>query len=177
MSSPYKPTAAEFGDPISLLRSCHQRVLEHCELMNEVATKVEKGEIGLDTATTAVKVQRFFSTAAQKHHQDEVEDLFPYLARQSLKLADLIHGLKKEHQCQDELWPKLSPQLMRPAAITSAEEFRSTVNAYIESMQRHITIENEELLEVAQHILSSAELKRIGKSMAERRGIALPMDF
>jgi hemerythrin-like domain-containing protein len=177
MSTTPKPTIKEFRDPIGILRRCHQHVLEHCELMDEVATKVEKGEVGLDTATTAVKVQRFFSTTAKKHHQDEVEDIFPYLVRQSLKLADIIHQLNKEYQRQDEEWPKLSPQLMRPSAITAPAEFRTSVDNYIASIQRHITLESEELFEIAQHILSTDELRRIGKSMAERRGIRLPLDF
>lgn len=177
MSTPNKPVAADFHDPLGMLRSCHQQILEHCALMQQVATKVEHGEVGLDTATMAVKIQRFFSSAAKKHHQDEVEDIFPYIARQSLKLADLIHRLKQQHQCQDELWPKLSPQLMRPAAIVDPAEFRSTVDSFVTAMKLHITMEEEELLEIAQHILSSAELKRIGKTMAERRGIHLPLDF
>lgn len=172
------PTAApDFSDPLGLLKACHQRILNHCELLLKIAAHAEQNGIDNEVKQAAVKVHRYFSTAGRHHHEDEEQELFPRIARQSLKLADLVHRLRKEHENLDILWLNLEPQLARPANIQNVALFKADAEALAEAYQNHVKMENEELLEMAQHIFGKDELKKIGEGMAKRRGIKLPGIF
>ncbi len=175
-SSPFPETAPDFSDPLGLISACHQRVLDHSALLEQIIEKIAAGEIDNDVRSAAVKVQQYFSTSAMLHHQDEEKDIFPILVRQSLKIAEIIHKLKQQHQEQEKLWSVIDPKLKR-LPETVDDELREASSAFIASQREHVNIENEELFFMAQHILSNDELKKIGKSMADRRGVRLPFNF
>lgn len=170
------PSAApDFSDPLGLLRACHERVLKHCDILdNLIAHLADKG-LDQDAKEAAAQVHKYFSVAGKHHHQDEEQDVFPRLARQSLKLADRVHRLKQEHQELDQLWEQLGPLLARPATIEQADNFNTLVANYTEGYRAHVRKENEELLDMAQHIFGNDELKQIGEKMAERRGIQIKL--
>jgi len=170
-TNPFPESAPDFSDPLGLLRACHQRMLDHCERLLRLADHLQSQGADNETATAAAAIYRYFTTSARQHHNDEEQDLFPRLARESLKLADLVHRLKKEHGELDALWHGLEPLLLRPGQIADLSGFREQCHRFVEAYQRHIRVENSELLEMARHILSQAELKKLGASMAERRGV------
>ncbi len=113
--------------------------------------------------------------AAKHHHEDEEQDIFPRLVRQSSKLTDLIRALKREHTQLVSLWDEITPYLATPASIKDVEGFRPLATRFAEAYRTHVRKENNELLEMAQHIFSNDELKQIGGAMAERRGIKQPI--
>lgn len=170
-TNPFPESAPDFSDPLGLLRACHQRMLDNCERLLQLADHLQSSGADGEALQAAAAIYRYFTTAARHHHADEEQDLFPRLARESLKLADLVHRLKKEHGELDALWAELEPLLLRPATISDPLGFRTLCSRFAEAYQRHIRVENNELLEMARHILSSAELKKLGASMAERRGV------
>lgn len=170
-NNPFPTAAPDFNDPLGLLRACHERVLKHCDIVENLATHLADKGPDLEASEAAGKIHRYFSTAAKHHHEDEEQDLFPRLARQSLKLADLIHSLKHDHQQLDALWSEIAPLLARPAAIEDMDAFHKLARRFAEAYRSHVKRENNELLETAQHILSSDELRQIGQAMAERRGV------
>lgn len=166
------PSAApDFGDPLSLLRACHDRILRHCDTLLKLAAHLEEKGVDDEARTAAAQVRRYFSTAGRHHHQDEEEDLFPRIARQSLKLADLVHGLREDHVRMDALWAELEPLLARPEEAAGADRFQPLVREFTDAYRDHIQRENEDLLEMAQHILSGKEIKQLGEQMARRRGL------
>lgn len=167
----FPPAAPDFSDPLGLLRACHERVLKHCDILDNLAVHIANQGIDQEAKEAAAQVHRYFSTAAKHHHEDEEQELFPRLARQSLKLADLVHQLKKEHEALDALWHELSPLLARPAAINDIATFQSLAEQMADGYRRHVRRENSELLDIAQHIFGADELKKIGQKMAERRGV------
>ena len=118
----------------------------------------------------AARVHKYFSVAGKHHSQDEEKDLFPRLARQSLKLADLIHRLKQDHEAIDAQWEVLAPLLSRPASIEDSAAFSEQTQQFSDAYCAHIQMENDDLLDMAQHIFSREELNEIGEKMAERRG-------
>lgn len=165
------PSAApDFSDPLGLLRACHDRILRNCETLERLADHVADEGVDAEVRKAAGQVYRYFTTAGRLHHQDEEEDLFPRLARQSLKLADIIHALRQDHERLDALWADLEAEVERPAAITDPSGFRQRVAALATAYREHIRKENDDLLEMAQHILGPDELRRIGSAMSERRG-------
>lgn len=165
------PSAApDFSDPLGLLRACHQRIAQHCDTLLRLADHLQAQGVDADARKAAGQVYRYFSTAARHHHQDEEQDLFPLLARQSLKLADRVHRLHRDHERMDGLWQALAPQLEKLGSIEDFAAFKAEVEAFGTAYRDHIAFEEEDVLDVAQHILSSDQLKKIGRSMAERRG-------
>jgi hemerythrin-like domain-containing protein len=160
-----------FDDPLALLRACHEKILAHCALLEGlVAHMVEAGPDD-EARKTAERITRYFSTSAGLHHRDEEEDLFPRLNRQSLKIAELVHVLKKEHEQLETLWGTLSPNLKRLPAEGFSEGFTRAANDFCSLYQQHIERENMEFLPLAANSLSQQELAEIGESMAERRGV------
>ena len=175
-NSPFPEAAPDFRDPLGLIRACHQRVLDHSDLLEQVIAKIEAEEVDGDVREAAKKVFKYFSTAAKHHHQDEEQDIFPILVRQSLKIAEIIHNLKKQHQEHDQLWAVIGAKLSRLPA-ESDPELKEAATKFIALQREHVQIENDDLFMMAQHILSSDDLKKIGKAMAERRGVRLPFNF
>ena len=169
MSEPFPEAAPDFDDPLGLLRACHQRMLGHCEILEKLARHMELSGVDKDALAAARKVHTYFSTAAVLHHQDEEQDLFPLLVRSTLKMAELIHGLKQDHERLDQAWRDIAPMLAQPSHIGDPQQFTVLANNFAELYRDHIAKENEELLDRAQHMLSSEQLKKIGKAMKERR--------
>jgi hemerythrin-like domain-containing protein len=172
--SPFPEAAPDFNDPIGLLRACHERILQHCATLERLVEHLRAQGVDAEARSAAGKIHHYFSTAGQHHHQDEEQDLFPRLARQSLKLADRVHRLRQEHTRMDALWQQLGPLLAAPARIDDLDAFAAQIAEFTALYRDHIARENEDLLELARHILSSDEVKKLGKQMAERRGRPAP---
>ena len=86
-------TLPGFDDPIGLLRACHEKMLSHCDLL---AALLDKDTLDDEAREAARNLVRYFSQSAPLHHRDEEEELFPRINRQSLRIAELVHTLKKE---------------------------------------------------------------------------------
>lgn len=170
----FPPAAPDFSDPLGLLRACHERVFKHCDILENLAAYLADKGLDQEASEAAAQVHRYFSVAAKHHHEDEEQDVFPRLARQSLKLADLIHSLKQEHERLDALWAEIAPLLAKPASIGDVEAFQALAERFADAYRNHARKENSELLEMAQHVFGSDELKQIGRAMAERRGVKQP---
>lgn len=172
---PFPSAAPDFRDPLGLLRACHGRIQHHCATLQRLAEHLRTQGVDAEARTAAGQIHRYFTTAGRHHHADEEQDLFPRLARQSLKLADLVHRLRQDHLRMESLWQQLEPLLLRPDQITDHAAFAALVEEFAALYAGHIATENDDLLEMAHHILSSAELKKLGEAMAERRGLRAPV--
>lgn len=172
---PFPEAAPDFTDPLGLLRACHERILQHCATLERLVDHLRAHGVDSEARTAAGKIHHYFSTAGQHHHQDEEQDLFPRLAHQSLKLADRVHRLRQDHARMGTLWQQLGPLLATPSRITDVDAFAALAAEFTALYRDHIADENSELLELAQHILSSDELKKLGQQMAERRGRPTPL--
>ena len=159
-----------FDDPIGLLRACHTKMQQHCELLNEL---VSRNTVDNEAREAARSISRYFTQSAPLHHRDEEEDLFPHINRQSLKVAELIHGLKQEHDTLETLWQTLAPDLKKLPDAGFSNSFQQTAAEFTALYQRHIGRENSELLPLASNSLSNEVLRQIGESMAKRRGVQI----
>ena len=161
----------DFDDPLGVLRACHERMLSHCDMLRKLPGHIVDHGVDDEARSAISRIVTYFSTSAVHHHQDEEVDVFPILNRQSLKLADIVYRLKKDHEKLDQLWQQLSGDLKKPAALPGNTDFADHVAAFCTAYTEHIKAENEELLSMAQHILSQKQLQEIGKRMARRRGL------
>lgn len=156
----------DFDDPLGLLKACHQRMLAHCDMLEKLLTHLADKGVDDETRSAIRRVTTYFSTSAVHHHQDEEEDLFPILARQSLKLADHVNAARQQHQAINAAWETLKEALKNPASLSP-----EPVERFCALYREHIAYEEKELLFMAQHILSHEQLVELGDRMARRRGV------
>ena len=171
MNESLVPELPDFDDPLGVLRACHERMLAHCEILRKLPAHIAANGVDDEARSAVNRVVSYFSTSAAHHHQDEEQDLFPILNRQSLKLADIVYRLKQDHEKLDQLWQQLLPDLKKPGALAENTGFAGHANSFCEAYVEHINVENKELLNMAQHILSHKQLQDIGRAMARRRGL------
>jgi hemerythrin-like domain-containing protein len=165
------PQVADFDDPLGVLRACHQRMLAQCETLEKLVPHIAEHGVDAEARSAIAAVVKYFTSSAVHHHQDEEQDLFPVLNRQSLKLADIVHRLKQQHREIDALWKTLAADLKKGAALKDDDAFAGHASAFCEAYRDHIRLEEKELLMLAQHILSSRQLQELGDAMARRRGL------
>ena len=171
MSDSPTPEIPDFDDPLGVLQACHERMLAHCNTLRKLVDHVASNGVDGEARQAISKVMQYFNTSAAQHHQDEEEDLFPLLNRQSLKLADIIFRLNREHEELSQLWAVLQADLKKPSTLADSADFAANVDRFCTLYREHIDYENKELLGMARHIISSKQLKDIGDAMAKRRGI------
>lgn len=169
MSDPLIPELPSFDDPLAVLRACHERMLEHCDLLERVIAHVADKGPDMEASSAAAKVYRYFSSAAKHHHEDEEQDLFPKMAQQSMKIADLVFGLRKEHERLDALWAALAPALRKVQDIEGNHDFAQQAAEFCQLTRAHVQKENHDFLPLVGHIMSDKQLKEIGQEMEKRR--------
>jgi len=165
--------APGFDDPLGMLRAAQQQILEHCTLLDELVARCTGQEIDNAARQSAQQISRCFSTSIALHHRDMESDLYPRLNRQSLKLAELVQGLKQDHKELATRWESISPTLRQLPTHGFSHEFAQAAKAFCEHYRAHINRERTEFLPFASSSLSQLQLREVGESMAERRGTRL----
>lgn len=164
-------SAPDFGKPLELLRACHEKIRQHCQLLVDLCTYLESHPPDEDARITCEKLYRYFSISVIYHHQDEEQDLFPFLLSAPALNQDitaLISKLKLEHYEMDRLWLKFAPVLKTADLVTLAimtDQARTLLHSY----DRHIEQENTLLLPAAEKLLSVEQLQKLGLQMKTRR--------
>ena len=162
--------APDFDDPLGLLAACHQRMLDHCALLERLPAWLSDQGIDDDARHLAERVLRYFDTAARHHHADEEEDLFPLL-RSNTALVSLLDTLEREHATLEDAWRRLAPLLKDILDGRTAPELDTTIGAFVIAYRQHIDRENTELLPAAGRLLTPAQVTALGQAMANRRGV------
>lgn len=166
------PALPGFDAPLDMLRACHQRMLAQCDLLDKLVAHIAERGVDEEARKAIGRVVTYFATSAVQHHRDEEEDLFPLLVRQSLKLADVVHSLRTQHTALNESWAELGALLKNPWGLADRQpDLAAAVGRFCALYRDHIHREEKELLVLAQHILSSQQLKTMGDNMAKRRGV------
>lgn len=170
--SPFPTAAPDFSDPLGLLRACHGRILGHCRTLERLVSHLADHGADTEAREAMARVHRYFSTAAQHHHEDEEQDLFPSLTNAAPELHALLQTLGAEHAALAAHWAALAPLLTAPERAASAkEEFGRVVAGFVAGYTAHAGKENEQLLPRAAQVLSTDALHELGARMAARRGV------
>lgn len=170
ISLPGSETAPGYDDPLGLLRACHQRMRQNCQLL------VTLTQAQIDAGTTAevlratTKVRRYFNQAAPHHHADEEQDLFPLL-HDDPRLRASIDALRAEHASLEAAWAEIDDRLQQLNDQNSHPIRLDQVQAFQADYLRHIDMEESQVLPAADRLLNSGHLARLGERMAGRRGV------
>ena len=176
MDSLFPTPAAGFDHPIDILDGCHERILRNCGVIERIAAHVAAKGADPEAATAASGVIRYFDTAGANHHRDEEDDLFPALQQYAPSaelnaVFDLVFRLKADHKGLDALWTDMRQRL---SALAEGRDGRLTAAVAAEfraAYERHIALEEAELLPLARRVLDKSLLRALGGRMARRRGV------
>lgn len=162
--------APTFDDPLEMLRACHGRIQSQCGTLKKLLAHLPQHGCDTQAQQAARAILRYFDSAGRHHHDDEEKNLFPLLlATSSDEAHTLVARLLGEHQVMDAAWLRLRSDLTGIADDTSARLDAVAVEHFIAVYDRHIALENSQLLPLAEKLLSVTQLETLGKSMAARR--------
>lgn len=162
--------APGFDDPLEMLLACHGRIRAQCATLDKLAAHLPVHGCDLQARQAAQAILRYFDSAGRHHHDDEEQDLFPRLRASNDKAAQaLVTRLLNEHQVMDTAWQRLRPYLAALSEATAATLDAATAQHFIDVYDRHITLENAQLIPLAQRLLSAEQLETLGNNMAARR--------
>ncbi|MGD2119801.1 MAG: hemerythrin domain-containing protein [Chromatiales bacterium] len=160
-------TAPDFSQPLELLRACHQKILNHCEMLLRLCQHVQT-QVDDDAQKAAQQIHRYFSSAAQLHHEDEEVDLFPLL-QHNPQASALIRQLQPQHVELGNLWSVFESVLADQQRLTELANMNHQAVALQQLYASHIEMENEQLLPLAATLLTPVQLQQLGANMQARR--------
>lgn len=177
MTVPLLKPAPDFGQPLDLLSACHQRIQGQCGTMLKLVGHCRLHGSDREAQTAAAAVLKYFATAAVHHHEDEEHSLFPML--QGLleeplagRVAVLTSNLERQHRDLEQAWSAVRPWLEAIAAGEAMQADEAAVGGLVQLYERHIELEESQLLPLCRKVLSTLQLEALGQAMAHRRGVS-----
>jgi len=169
-----------FDDPLGLLFDCHRRIELFLKMLLKVASDLQGSQLDKQHRDALEAALRYFSTAMPRHTADEEESLFPRLRQmnspesdEALKRIEVLEAdhiaADRDHQRVDVLGRKWLAQGQLPQA--ELDELMTLLNRLQQMYTRHIQIEDTSLFPAARRMLSEDQVRKIGREMAERRGL------
>ncbi len=164
--------APGFERPLEVLEACHGRIARQCDTLDRLLAHLPAHGADTQAQQAARAVLAYFDTAAVHHHDDEERNLFPLLEEAGAAGAcDLVETLTLEHEEQALLWRRLRAQLESIETGASATLDAALTHRFIALNRAHLEFENTHVLPLARQVLGPAELERLGRAMAARRGV------
>lgn len=172
----FSSPAASTEAPLEMLAACHTRIERQCTTLKRLASHLLEHGCDSQARTAAASIVRYFDTAAVHHHADEETDLFPALIESmagsdAVCIRELTTGLTAEHRTLESQWRRLRRALEKIAAGEPADLPADTLEAFTTGYERHMRVEEDELLPMAARLLGNQDIERIGRAMRIRRGI------
>ncbi len=167
-----------FREPVDYLYADHFRQRVVCKLLDDIA--YDQG--GTDVARLATVVAEYIDRDLPQHVADEEQDLFPLLRARGEprdSIETVLSLLAEEHSNDEALSSTLLAglrSLTEGRAPKDQSAFLGAAASFTESQRRHLAWEERLLLPLARKRLSDADLLKMGRNMAARRGIAFPAD-
>jgi iron-sulfur cluster repair protein YtfE (RIC family) len=165
--------------PLDFLEAEHYRQRIVLDNLDALADGVDAPA----AAELAAGALRYMREDLPLHVADEERDLFPLLRRRAGPGDDIefiLALLASEHMRDHELSTAVVAVLERGqsgatrGAKRDAPSLKVAVPAFAETQRRHLAWENALIIPRARHLLKQADLVRLGRSMAKRRGLRVP---
>lgn len=168
--------AAGLDQPIEILKACHERVINHCEIMQRLSEHLKKTGVDEQAMLASKNLLRYFELAAKNHHEDEEKNLFPMLldsmaGSDAVCIKEIINTLKNEHLLLENIWHKINAPLKLVASGIHVEIDESQIKLLTEIYKKHINLEENELFPMAKRLLNEEQLKHMSHDMTQRRKI------
>jgi hemerythrin-like domain-containing protein len=175
-----KPQAG-FTDPIGLLSDCHRRIERFLSALISVAAQARGGELTKEHREAVEVALRYFKQAAPRHTADEEESLFPRIRRlpeeEARDVVARLESLNEGHATAADAHLQVEVTFDRwlsEGRLSSQDwhKLNELLAELSEFYRGHMAIEEGEIFPLAARLLSKEDLQRIGREMAERRGLS-----
>ncbi len=164
--------APGFDRPLEMLEACHGRIAKQCDTLEKILAHLPAHGADAQAQQAARALLAYFDTAAVHHHDDEERNLFPLLERAGAPGAcDLAETLTLEHDELALLWRRLSVALRQIGTGAASALDAALARRFIALNRRHLEFENTHVLPLARQALGAADVERLGRAMAARRGV------
>jgi len=164
--------APGFERPLEVLEACHGRIAKQCDTLEKILAHLPAHGADAQAQQAARAVLAYFDTAAVHHHDDEERNLFPLLEQAGAPGAcDLVEALTLEHDELALLWRRLSPALRQLGTGAANALDEALARRFIALNRSHLEFENTHVLPLARQTLGAADVERLGRAMAARRGV------
>ena len=170
---------SDFHNPLGMLSDCHRRIARFLEMLITVAEAAHGGDLESDQRRALEAALKYFREAAPKHTSDEEDSLFPRMrtrigdtskrgALMTLLHADHVAVVERHHTVD-----QLGSAWLRDGQLAAEDTARllEVLRGLRETYQEHIEIEETRLFPLAAAVLTTVDLRDIGKEMAHRRGL------
>lgn len=176
-----KPESS-FADPLGLLSDCHRRIEKFLQNLRMIVGQAKGGALSGEQSQALEIALRYFREAAPRHTRDEEESLFPQIrlsdsaeAQTALKAIDKLEADHDQADAAHVEVERLGQKWLADGQISSEET--ACLSEVLQSLQalyqRHIEIEDTQIFPLAGKLLGAETIARVGREMAERRGINL----
>lgn len=164
--------APGFDRPLDVLEACHGRIARQCDTLDRLLAHLPAHGADTQAQQAARAVLAYFDTAAVHHHDDEERNLFPLLEQTGAPGAcDLVETLTLEHDELALLWRRLRAALQQIEAGMAGTLDTELARRFVALNRSHLEFENARVLPLARQALGAAEVERLGRAMAARRGV------
>lgn len=166
-----KPTSLSLlANPLDFISEDHLRERQICAVIDGLAVA------DIFDRHLALNVLRFLNEELNVHLRDELEDLFPLLARRCTE-EDAIEGAISRIRADQVEAFRLLPEMRATlagcldAGTALTAEDRAVLIRFAGHVRRHLVAENAILLPIARARLTRADLRALSKHMRSRRGL------
>jgi hemerythrin-like domain-containing protein len=173
---------ASFDRPLDTLMECHERIRTQCDALRRLAMPLPAdGGGATERKHTAANLIWFFGTTGRYHHEDEEADLFPAMIAAATgpyaeRVASLVQRLEAQHRELEDAWGRLSGEVKKIADGAASVLDEREVARFNAAYREHSTLEETELIPLAEMILSAPECEVVGRCIARRHGVAPGLD-
>jgi hemerythrin-like domain-containing protein len=170
-----------FDEPLGLLSDCHRRIERFLEILLKIVEQAKGGALNDEQRRGAQGALEYFRTAAPRHTADEEQSLFPLLresTRQDVQSAlETVESLEHDHAAADQSHAEIDRIYVRWLDAGSLDAAQTAHLAQVlrdlrEMYRKHIAVEDQQVFPLAGKVLNEQQLAKIGKEMADRRGLA-----
>lgn len=170
-------TAPDFGQPIAVLKHCHERIRKQLSTLERLQAHLPEHGTNEEAQQAATAILRYFNKAAPHHHEDEEQDLFPMLTatakdEDAAVLQRLGPQIVDEHHQMADLWEKLALQLVAIQSGQSDAISGADISLFSTLYRSHMETEETWIAPMAKRIFSAAQMAQLGTAMQRRRGIS-----
>ncbi|WP_291510626.1 hemerythrin domain-containing protein [Acidithiobacillus sp.] len=162
--------APSFDDPVGLLLACHQRIQQHCDILERIPSYVDQKGVDEELRAAVTRILRYFDLAGPAHHADEELVLFSWLLQQPgfpSALRAPLRNLAEQHRLLEAAWQDLAGDLHSLIALEKPMPLR--LEPFVSMNRAHIALENAEMFPVARELLDADTAKILGMTMVQRR--------
>jgi hemerythrin-like domain-containing protein len=159
--------------PLDMLAAWHRLGEDQFETLCRLAKRMPLTTVDVATCEAAYAVIFYFDKSVAVHHLDEELDLFPALIESMagsdpVCLREMIDELTHEHRALALTWQRLRAAFAELAAGAPATIESADVEELIARCERLFRLADEELLPMADRLLSDDARDRIGATMRAR---------